>query len=208
MSKSIPELGMAGCTDRAAPDLWAICLPLEGKVLKDHAGAALFGSRVVLERFEVSPTYICRTAREIRIFSGTDLAWISLVGREPYRIIVVEDHASTAEALRKFLTTIGYKVYIAPDIASARGLAKAIEFDVLLSDLRLPDGTGWDLMKELSATKPVRAIAISGHNTDIDIERSRKVGFLDHIAKPLVAEQLTAAIERAVKKPRPTGARR
>jgi CheY-like chemotaxis protein len=62
-------------------------------------------------------------------------------------------------------------------------------------------------MEELSATKPVRAIAISGHNTDVDVERSRKVGFLDHIAKPLIAEQLTAAIERAVKKPRPTGAR-
>ncbi len=129
------------------------------------------------------------------------------MSREPYRIIVVEDHASTAEALRKFLTTIGYKVYVAPDVASARALAKAIEFDVLLSDLRLPDGTGWDLMQELSATKPVNAIAISGHNTDTDIERSRKVGFLDHIAKPLVAEELTAAIERAVKKPRPTGAR-
>jgi len=119
---------------------------------------------------------------------------------------VVEDHASTAQALQKFLTTIGYKVYIAPDVASARALAKAIEFDVLLSDLRLPDGTGWDLMKELSATKPVRGIAISGHNTDTDIERSRKVGFLDHIAKPLVAEELTAAIERAVAKPRQAAA--
>src|SRR5437899_3489317 len=131
----------------------------------------------------------------------------SSMGREPYRIIVVEDHASTAEALRKFLTTIGYKVYIAPDVSSARALAKAIEFDVLLSDLRLPDGTGWDLMEELSATKPVRGIAISGHNTDTDIERSRKVGFLDHIAKPLVAEELTAAIERAVAKPRQAAAR-
>ena len=118
--------------------------------------------------------------------------------REPFRVIVVEDHASTAEALRKFLTCIGYKVYVAPDIASARGLAKAVEFDVLLSDLRLPDGTGWDLMRELSAEKPVRAIAISGYNTKDDIQRSRKVGFLDHIAKPLVAEQLTAALERAV----------
>jgi two-component system, chemotaxis family, CheB/CheR fusion protein len=127
--------------------------------------------------------------------------------RQSYRIIVVEDHASTAEALRKFLTTIGYKVYIAPDIASARALAKAIEFDVLLSDLRLPDGTGWELMEELSATKPVRAIAISGHNADADIERSRKVGFLAHIAKPLVAEELTAAIERAVSRPRQTAAR-
>jgi two-component system, chemotaxis family, CheB/CheR fusion protein len=128
------------------------------------------------------------------------------MGREPYRIIVVEDHASTAQALQKFLTTVGYKVYVAPDIASARALAKAIEFDVLLSDLRLPDGTGWDLMEELSATKQVRAIAISGHNTDREGERSRKVGFLDHIAKPLVAEELTAAIERAVTKPRQAAA--
>ena len=130
------------------------------------------------------------------------------MARESYRIIVVEDHASTAEALRKFLTTIGYKVYIAPDIASARALAKAIEFDVLLSDLRLPDGTGWDLMEELSATKPVQGIAISGHNTESDIEKSRKVGFLDHIAKPLVAEELTAAIERAVGRSRQTAGRR
>lgn len=120
--------------------------------------------------------------------------------QEPFRVIVVEDHASTAEALRKFLTTIGYKVYIAPDIASARALAKAIEFDVLLSDLRLPDGTGWDLMEELSAKQPVRAIAISGYNSEADVQRSRKVGFLDHIAKPLVAEQLSAALERAVMK--------
>src|SRR2546421_12434222 len=108
------------------------------------------------------------------------------MGREPYRIIVVEDHASTAEALRKFLTTIGYKVYIAPDIASARGLAKAIEFDVLASDLRLPDGTGWDLMEELSATKPIRAIASSGHNTNADTARSRKRALLAQIAKPWV----------------------
>src|SRR5437868_13994226 len=102
--------------------------------------------------------------------------------QEPYRIIVVEDHASTAEALRKFVTTIGYKVYIAPDIASARGLAKAIEFDVLLSDLRLPDGTGWDLVEELSAIKPVRAIAMSGQNTDVDVEWSRQEGCLTHIS--------------------------
>src|SRR5437762_11993785 len=96
------------------------------------------------------------------------------MGREPYRIIVVEDHASTAEALRKFLTTIGYKVYIAPDIASARGLAKAIEFDMLLSDLRLPAGIRVDLMLDLSAMKPVRPIAVSGQHTDVDIERDRK----------------------------------
>jgi CheY-like chemotaxis protein len=113
------------------------------------------------------------------------------------RVIVVEDHAATAEGLRKFLTSIGYHVYIAPDLASARGLAKAVEYDVLLSDLRLPDGTGWDLMEELSAEGPVHAIAISGYNSEEDVERSRRVGFLDHIAKPLALESLTAALDRA-----------
>lgn len=123
------------------------------------------------------------------------------MGQQPLRVIVVvEDHADTAEALRQFLSTIGYKVYIAPDVASARGLAKAVEFDVLLSDLRLPDGTGWELMEELSAEHPIRALAMSGHNTREDVERSRRVGFLDHIAKPFSLDKLGAALDRAVAK--------
>ncbi len=117
---------------------------------------------------------------------------------EPFRVIVVEDHAQAAECLREFLTAVGYKVYIAPDVASARALTKAIEFDVLLSDLRLPDGTGWELVEGLKSERPVRAIAISGCNTAADIERSRRVGFLDHLAKPLVFDELTAALDRAV----------
>ncbi|MGI9089400.1 MAG: response regulator [Chthoniobacterales bacterium] len=115
----------------------------------------------------------------------------------PLRIIVVEDHADTAEGLRRFLSSIGYKVYIAPDVASARGLAKAVEFDILLSDLRLPDGTGWDLMEELNAERPVRAIAMSGYNTDADIAKSMHVGFLHHIAKPLVPDHLSELIRQA-----------
>ncbi len=114
-------------------------------------------------------------------------------------VIVVEDHADTAEGLRRFLSRIGYKVYIAPDVASARALAKAVEFDVLLSDIRLPDGTGWDLMRELSREQPdLRGIAISGFNSEKEIARSKRVGFLDHIAKPLVPEELSAVLESAV----------
>ena len=119
------------------------------------------------------------------------------MSREHLRVIVVEDHADTAEALRKFLTKIGYKVYVAPDLASARALAKAVEFDLLLSDLQLPDGTGWDLMEELTAEGPVRGVAMSGFNTEADVERSRTVGFLDHLAKPLRPERLSAALRRA-----------
>lgn len=114
------------------------------------------------------------------------------------RVILVEDQADIAESLRRFLTLVGYKVYVAPDVASARALAKAVEFDVLVSDLRLPDGTGWDLMEELNSEHPVRGIAISGFNSPDDIAHSKRVGFLDHIAKPLVTQRLTDALEKAV----------
>ncbi len=117
---------------------------------------------------------------------------------EAFRVIVVEDQAEIAECLRQFLTAVGYKVYIAPDVASARALAKAIEFDVLVSDLRLPDGTGWELVEGLKSERPIRAIAISGYNAPNDLDRSRRVGFLDHLAKPLVFEELTDALDRAV----------
>lgn len=120
------------------------------------------------------------------------------------RVILVEDQPEVAEALRRFLTMIGYKVYFAPDLASARALAKAVEFDVLVSDLRLPDGTGWELMEELSKEQHVRAIAISGYNSEEDIARSKRVGFLNHLAKPLAPGALTAALEDALAEKQPS----
>ena len=111
--------------------------------------------------------------------------------------MVVEDHAESADGLKKFLSAVGYRVFVAPDMASALTLASAVEFDVLLSDLALPDGDGWELLKQLSAKRRIRAIAFSGHNSTADLERSAAAGFLDHIPKPLCPEKLCAAIERA-----------
>ena len=113
------------------------------------------------------------------------------------RLIVVEDHAQTAEGLKRFLTAIGYQVFVATDMASALSLAEAVEFDVLLSDLGLPDGTGWELLKRLSAERRIQAIAFSGYNSDADRQRSAEAGFLEHLPKPLSPERLCAAINRA-----------
>ena len=113
------------------------------------------------------------------------------------RLIVVEDHANSAEGLKRFLSAIGYQVFIATDMHSALSLATAVEFDVLLSDLALPDGDGWAVMKRLSAERRIRAIAFSGHNTAADLQRSAEAGFLEHIPKPLCPERLCAAIDRA-----------
>ena len=113
------------------------------------------------------------------------------------RVIVVEDHADSAEGLNRFLSGVGYKVFVATDMSSALSLASAVEFDVLLSDLALPDGSGWELMKRLSAERRIRGIAFSGHNSPEDLQRSAEAGFLEHIPKPLSPEKLCAAIDRA-----------
>jgi len=91
--------------------------------------------------------------------------------RSPLRLIVVEDHANTAEGLKKFLKAVGYQVFVATDMASALWLASSVQFDLLLSDLGLPDGTGWELLKQLKAKRHIRAIAFSAHNSPEDLNK-------------------------------------
>jgi two-component system CheB/CheR fusion protein len=117
--------------------------------------------------------------------------------RSSLRLIVVEDHANTAEALKKFLKAVGYQVFVATDMASALTLASSVEFDLLLSDIALPDGSGWELLKQLNAERHIRAIAFSAHNLPEDLKRSAEAGFVEHLPKPLSPDKLCAAIERA-----------
>src|SRR5438270_6692381 len=94
----------------------------------------------------------------------------SIMPHSPLRLIVVEDHANTAEALKKFLKAVGYQVFVATDLASALSLASTVEFDLLLSDLALLDGNGWELLKRLSAERHICAIEFSAHNLHSDLE--------------------------------------
>ena len=74
------------------------------------------------------------------------------------------------------------------------------EFDLLLSDIGLPDGTGWDLLRELRAgARPIRAIAISGLGAPEDLERSESAGFSEHLVKPVAPEKLEEAVRKGAK---------
>jgi DNA-binding response OmpR family regulator len=70
------------------------------------------------------------------------------------RVFVVEDHPATARGLKMFLELSGYAVETASDVRSALKVAEKTKFDVLLCDLNLPDGTGWDLMERLCKAGP------------------------------------------------------
>jgi CheY-like chemotaxis protein len=72
------------------------------------------------------------------------------------------------------------------------------KFDLLISDIALPDGTGMDLMMQLRAIGNVPGIAISGFGNNGDVERSLKAGFSEHLIKPIQLDHLEAAMERAL----------
>ena len=117
------------------------------------------------------------------------------------RVLVVEDHLDTRNGLELFLGMLGYELRFAVDVASALAAASEEEFDVLLSDIGLPDGNGWELLRELDkrGRRPAVAIAMSGFNTDRDLACSRDAGFAMHLVKPFQPEKLEAALEQAGK---------
>ena len=114
------------------------------------------------------------------------------------RVLLVEDHPDTREVLARLLDTANCAVKTAGSVAAALQLAAVERFDVVVSDLGLPDGTGYDLMKQLRDRHGIKGIALSGYGMDQDQRRSREVGFLDHVVKPVNVSQLVAVIQRIV----------
>jgi signal transduction histidine kinase/CheY-like chemotaxis protein len=114
------------------------------------------------------------------------------------RILLVDDHEDTCDALERLLVRRGHLVAATHNVRSALETAVRDRFDLLISDISLPDGSGLDLMLQLHAFSTIPGIAISGFGNNGDIERSLQAGFSDHLVKPIKLEKLEAAITRAV----------
>jgi len=117
-------------------------------------------------------------------------------GKYELRILLVEDHADSRAMMSRLLTLAGYLVIPATGYADALRQAEGIAFDVLLADLALPDGCGWELAMRLRDDHRFAAIAVSGHGTAADIERSRSVGYCEHLTKPINFDLLLAVVAR------------
>jgi CheY-like chemotaxis protein len=113
------------------------------------------------------------------------------------RILLVEDDEPTLQVLTRLLTHSGHRVIPAQSVAAAEAAAAREDFDVLISDLGLPDGTGWELATSLRALHPnLPAIALSGYGMEEDQQRTRKAGFATHLVKPVDFDQLRHALRR------------
>ncbi|HEX5759651.1 MAG TPA: ATP-binding protein [Thermoanaerobaculia bacterium] len=128
----------------------------------------------------------------------------------PLHILLVEDHADTAEALAELLRGLGHRVTTAASVERALAAAATAArqgngggIDLVVSDLGLPDGSGYDLMRELAARYGLRGIALSGYGMEEDVRQSREAGFERHLTKPVDLRSLEAAIREPPQVPVP-----
>ena len=110
--------------------------------------------------------------------------------------MVVENHEDTLQAMKMYLELEGHTADTARTMKEA--LAAAIEhsFDLVITDIGLPDGDGWELMRQLRERVSVRAIAMSGYGWKEDLEKSRAAGFMAHLLKPLKITDLEAVLRK------------
>src|SRR5262249_56519979 len=113
------------------------------------------------------------------------------VTARPLDVLLVDDDPGITRAIRRLLSVDGHRVQVATSLASAEDAASQSQFDLLICDLQLTDGSGLELLPRLQSRggkKPdgtMPAIVLSGSGRADDIERTRAAGFAAPLLKPV-----------------------
>jgi CheY-like chemotaxis protein len=102
-------------------------------------------------------------------------------------LLLVEDHADSAELLAELLQARGHTVRIAGTASDALARAAEEPFDLVVSDLGLPDASGYELMQQLRDRFALKGIALTGVREN---ERVRAAGFVAYLSKPIAMRAL------------------
>jgi PAS domain S-box-containing protein len=108
----------------------------------------------------------------------------------PLAVLLVEDHEDTAVVIGRIVSNMGHNVRIARTMTEALDRLRSEKFDIVLSDIGLPDGTGIELLEKTRAFSQVPMIALTGYGMEDDLQRYREAGFLHQLTKPIDFEQL------------------
>lgn len=119
------------------------------------------------------------------------------IDQGPLRVFIVENHDDTRELLRLLLETLGHTVDTASTMHEALQRLPGSRSDVLISDIGLADGDGWELLRRLRLPAPIFAVAISGFGMSADRLKSREAGYRHHLVKPYGIEQLPKVLREA-----------
>jgi PAS domain S-box-containing protein len=126
--------------------------------------------------------------------AGNDPAAVNHEGC--HRILLVEDHVDTLKVMSRLLRGLKYDIATASTVAEACALIECESFDLLLSDIGLPDGSGLDVMRNWQQRTARPGVALSGFGEDEDIRRSLDAGFVEHLVKPVNFQVLKKTIHR------------
>jgi CheY-like chemotaxis protein len=114
----------------------------------------------------------------------------------PLSILLVDDNADTLTVMARLLGYRGHRVTTARTLLAAQTAARSQCFDLLISDISLPDGSGLELMREIRERSAMPGIALSGFGMDEDLRRSHEAGFAIHLVKPVALATLEAAMQQ------------
>jgi len=112
------------------------------------------------------------------------------------RILLVEDHRDTRRTLSRLLTHFGHDVLAADNVRRALEIVRSGAIDVLLCDIGLPDGSGYEIISQVRRNQPIKAVALTGFGTEDDIRRSKEAGFDFHLMKPIDVQQLNIVLDQ------------
>jgi len=178
-------------------------LPISKAIVGQHGGriwatsAGLgHGATFVIELPNVVPNIAQSSYSKNAVASAPDLQGFN--GRR--RILLVDDHADSISCMQLFLKVKGYEVATADSVEAALKAVARERFDLLVSDIGLPDGSGEDLLRRLrNMGHNLPSIALSGYGMEEDIARSRGAGFQIHLTKPVSPQNLQSAIDQLFK---------
>jgi CheY-like chemotaxis protein len=115
--------------------------------------------------------------------------------QRPLSILLVEDHADSLNLLARLLRRCGHTVETARRVQDAKQAVEQHKFDILVSDIGLPDGSGTEVMRALREAQGAPGIALTGHGEDHHIQDCAEAGFAARLMKPVVFSKLVEAME-------------
>ena len=120
-------------------------------------------------------------------------------------LLLVDDHESSRLSLERLLLRRGFKVIQSDTVRGGLSALARHRIDILLADIGLPDGSGYELLEKIDPKAPMASIALTGFGTVQDLEMSRKAGFSIHLTKPIRMEALDTALGEALQQLRSKG---
>jgi CheY-like chemotaxis protein len=174
-------------------------LTITRSVLDAHGGS-ISGSSQGRDK---GATFIIRLPLSDSVQPGRELTQrsprSSAVGKSAgLRLLLVEDHEETSLTMQRLLKRMGHEVTATNSAQTALAWAAENPFDLVISDLGLPDMSGMEMMQQMRDRHGLRGIAVSGFGTEEDIAESHASGFVHHLTKPISIEKLNAMLSDLV----------